>query len=89
MLQPGAGWSIRNALITGGNVPLPEERNDLIVISIGVARLEDESGVGSLFDRRFDNLLMPVVDIALALSSGFCATGTTWDLKVTLSYSLF
>lgn len=90
MLKPAAGRIIRNALICGRDVPVPEKRHHLIIISIGAARLEDESSISGLFNSTFGNSMTPILSIALALSSMLCATGTTWELEVTLIiYSLF
>ena len=86
MLKPSAGRAIRHALIRGGNVPLPEKRDDLIAKCIGAAWLEDHSSIGSLFDRRLDDPLAPILDITLALSSGVCTTGAKWSLKIALMH---
>ena len=83
-MKPATRRAIGNAFIRGRNVPLPEERLDLIVKGIGAVGLEDDSSIGIPFDRRFGDLLSPVFDITLALPSGFGAAGAIWDLKIAL-----
>lgn len=89
MLKPAAGRAIRNALIRRRDVPLPEERHDLIVKSVGAARLEGDTGIGNLFDRRLDGALPPVFDITLALPSGFGAAGAIWGLEIAAHFPSF
>ncbi|KAF6223036.1 hypothetical protein HO133_001088 [Letharia lupina] len=89
LLKPAAGGAIRNALVSGGDVPLPEERYDLIVKGIGAVGLEDDTGIGSLFDRRLGHSLPPVSDVSLTLPSSIGAAGATWGLEIALGYSSF
>lgn len=86
MLKPFAGGAVRNALVGRGDVPLPEKRQELVVKSVGAIGLEDDTGIGSLLDGRFDNPLTPVLDIALALPSGIGAAGAVWFLEIALGY---
>lgn len=89
MLKPAAGRAIRNALIRRRDVPLPEERHDLIVKSVGAARLEGDTGIGNLFDRRLGDALPPVFDITLALPSGFGTAGAIWGLEIAAHFPSF
>ena len=75
---------MRKALAGRGNVPFPEERNDLIVISLGVTRMVNDSGIGGLLDSCLGNPLSLIFDISFALSSAFSATSAEWELEITL-----
>ena len=84
MLQPATGGAVRRAVIGGGNVPLPEERYELIVQSIGAAGLEDDAGFVSLFDGRVGIPIAPGSNITLALPSSVCAAGAVRGLEIAL-----
>lgn len=84
MLQPATGGAIRRAIIGGGNVPLPEERYELVVQSIGAAGLEDDASVVSLFDGRLGIPITPASNITLAFPSSVCAAGPVRGLEIAL-----
>ena len=89
MLQPGAGGAIRDTFVSGGNIPLPKERYELIVKGIGAVWLKGDTGIGSLFDIRVDDPLSPVFDITFALPSCVGTSGAVRGLEITLECSSF
>lgn len=89
MLKPAARGAIGNALVRGWDVPLPEEGDDLAVKGFGTTGLDDDAGVGRLFDRCLGNPLPPVLDISFALPAGVGASGAIWDLEVALEHASF
>lgn len=88
MLKPAGKRIIRRALISRGDVPFPEERNDLTVVNLGITWMGDDSGIGSLLDRSLGNPLSPIFGVPLALPSAVCATSAEWELEITLTDEL-